>query len=76
MRKKLMRSISLQQSELGFQANTPEPVPGDGEVIVDVRLAGICETDLQLCRGYMGFLEYSGTSSLEWQDQGVLRVNA
>lgn len=55
MRKKLMRSISLQQSELSFQANTPEPVPGDGEVIVDVRLAGICETDLQLCRGYMGF---------------------
>ena len=55
MRKKRMRSISLQQSELSFQANAPEPVPGDGEVLVDVRLAGICETDLQLCRGYMGF---------------------
>ncbi|MBL8817418.1 MAG: alcohol dehydrogenase catalytic domain-containing protein [Planctomyces sp.] len=27
----------------------------EGEVVVDVRLAGICETDLQLCRGYMGF---------------------
>ena len=27
----------------------------DGEVIVDVLKAGICETDLQLCQGYMGF---------------------
>ncbi len=27
----------------------------DNEVIVDVVKAGICETDLQLCRGYMGF---------------------
>lgn len=26
-----------------------------GEVYVDVEIAGICETDLQLCRGYMGF---------------------
>lgn len=25
------------------------------EIIVDVVKAGICETDLQLCRGYMGF---------------------
>ena len=27
----------------------------DGEVIVDVLKAGICETDLQLCQGYLGF---------------------
>lgn len=26
-----------------------------GEIIVDVVKAGICETDLQLCKGYMGF---------------------
>jgi len=30
-------------------------LPQDGEVIVDVLKAGICETDLQLCKGYMGF---------------------
>lgn len=33
--------------------STREPQPG--EVIVDVLHAGICETDLQLCQGYMGF---------------------
>ncbi|QDV65732.1 2-deoxy-scyllo-inosamine dehydrogenase [Crateriforma conspicua] len=29
--------------------------PGQGEVVVDVIQAGICETDLQLRAGYMGF---------------------
>jgi threonine dehydrogenase-like Zn-dependent dehydrogenase len=33
----------------------PEPTLRDGEVMVDVLRAGICETDLQLVRGYMGF---------------------
>jgi threonine dehydrogenase-like Zn-dependent dehydrogenase len=28
---------------------------GEGEVLVNVLCAGICETDLQLIRGYMGF---------------------
>ena len=32
-----------------------EPRPGPGEIPVRVKLAGICETDLQLIRGYMGF---------------------
>jgi threonine dehydrogenase-like Zn-dependent dehydrogenase len=35
----------------------------DGEVIVDVVKAGICETDLQLCKGYM---EFSGTLGHEF----------
>jgi threonine dehydrogenase-like Zn-dependent dehydrogenase len=33
----------------------PAPEPGPGEALVDVRVAGICGTDLQLARGYMGF---------------------
>jgi threonine dehydrogenase-like Zn-dependent dehydrogenase len=32
-----------------------DPVPGDGEVLVRVSRAGVCETDLQLIKGYMGF---------------------
>jgi threonine dehydrogenase-like Zn-dependent dehydrogenase len=31
------------------------PAPRDGEVVIRVLRAGICETDLQLVRGYMGF---------------------
>jgi threonine dehydrogenase-like Zn-dependent dehydrogenase len=33
----------------------PRPTPRAGEVLVRVLKAGICETDLQLIRGYMGF---------------------
>ena len=33
-----------------------EPVPNDqGEVLLELLLAGVCETDLQLIQGYMGF---------------------
>lgn len=32
-----------------------EPVPGPGEALIRVRLAGVCNTDLELAKGYMGF---------------------
>ncbi len=33
----------------------PVPVRGPGEALVRVRMAGICNTDLEIARGYMGF---------------------
>ena len=33
----------------------PEPAPKPGWAIVDVRVAGVCNTDLEIVRGYMGF---------------------
>jgi threonine dehydrogenase-like Zn-dependent dehydrogenase len=33
----------------------PKPVPGPGEILLRVRAAGICDTDLQLAKGYMQF---------------------
>jgi len=33
----------------------PEPVRREGEAIVELRVAGICHTDLELARGYLGF---------------------
>jgi len=38
-----------------LHADRPEPTALDDEVIVRVSCAGICETDLQLVKGYMGF---------------------
>jgi threonine dehydrogenase-like Zn-dependent dehydrogenase len=37
------------------RADYPEPVPRQGEALVRVLSAGICATDLELIRGYMGF---------------------
>ncbi len=41
--------------KLSLRSDLPVPVPQPGEVLVRVLSAGICETDLQLIRGYMGF---------------------
>jgi threonine dehydrogenase-like Zn-dependent dehydrogenase len=38
-----------------METDRPVPVPADGEVLVRVTRAGVCETDLQLIKGYMGF---------------------
>ncbi|MEL6106882.1 MAG: alcohol dehydrogenase catalytic domain-containing protein [Planctomycetota bacterium] len=50
-----MKAITLYAGELGLDPHRAEPTPQDSEVLVDVIQAGVCETDLQLARGYMGF---------------------
>ncbi|HEX6974620.1 MAG TPA: alcohol dehydrogenase catalytic domain-containing protein [Vicinamibacterales bacterium] len=49
-----MRALVLDNGTLSFTANYPDPNPGPGEVLVRALRAGICETDLQLIRGYHG----------------------
>src|ERR1041384_6782927 len=49
-----MRAIVLDDG-VRLDSNYPEPVPRNGDVLVRVLVSGICETDLQLMRGYMGF---------------------
>ena len=50
-----MRALTLGEEGVRLQTDRPDPVPGPGEVPVRVLRAGICETDLQLVRGYKGF---------------------
>ena len=38
-----------------LQADYPQPVIGPGEVLVAVETVGICRTDLEILKGYMGF---------------------
>jgi threonine dehydrogenase-like Zn-dependent dehydrogenase len=49
-----MRALVLDGTP-AFQIDRPEPTPLPDEVPVRVLCAGICETDLQLIKGYMGF---------------------
>ncbi|TFG68269.1 MAG: alcohol dehydrogenase, partial [Anaerolineales bacterium] len=37
----------------GFRTDYPIPHPTPGEALIQVHLAGICNTDLELRRGYM-----------------------
>jgi len=50
-----VRAIVLERDEVQVDAVRPTPAPGADEVIVRVTRAGVCETDLQLIKGYMGF---------------------
>jgi len=42
-------------SSLQFMADYPDPKPERGEVLIAVKLAGICTTDLEILKGYMDF---------------------
>jgi threonine dehydrogenase-like Zn-dependent dehydrogenase len=50
-----MRAIVLDRDGVVARADQPEPTLRHDEVMVRVLCAGICDTDLQLVRGYMGF---------------------
>lgn len=49
-----MRAVVIDERGLNV-SERPMPVPKPGEVLVRVLKAGLCETDIQLVRGYMGF---------------------
>src|SRR5579859_3753623 len=49
-----MRALRF-EDRLVLNVSEPEPVAGPGEALIKLRLAGICHTDLELTRGYMGF---------------------
>ena len=51
----VMRAVELRGTEYRLRNDYPVPEPAEGQVLVRVLTAGICETDLQLIKGYMGF---------------------
>lgn len=52
-----MRAVTIQPDGAGprLESSYPDPVPGEGECLIRVSLAGICATDLHLIDGYMQF---------------------
>jgi alcohol dehydrogenase len=49
-----MRALYFDQT-LQYLADMPEPELPPGEALIRTRVAGICNTDLEIMRGYMGF---------------------
>ena len=67
-----MRAL-LFDGHLSYRPEHPEPTPLDGEVLVRVQRAGICETDLQLMKGYMGFRGVLGHEFVGIAESGPLK---
>ncbi|MBC8372913.1 MAG: alcohol dehydrogenase catalytic domain-containing protein [Phycisphaerae bacterium] len=63
-----------------LQGDYPQPSPASGEVLVAVETIGICRTDLEILKGYMGFTgvighEFVGTvigGPDEWMSRRVV----
>ena len=49
-----MRALSF-DGGLSFQPRRADPRREDGDCLIKVRQAGVCATDLEITRGYMGF---------------------
>src|SRR4051812_12601792 len=50
-----MRGVFCDEEGARLRDDLAEPKANDSEVILRVRMVGICDTDLQLARGYMNF---------------------
>jgi len=81
-----MRALYLDKT-LTLREDYAAPTPPPGEALVRVRLAGVCNTDLELVRGYMSFFGVPGhefvgevvqcDSAPEWIGQRVVgEINA
>ena len=64
-----MRAIVL-NDHVEVRDDWPTPNPAEGEVLVRVLRAGVCETDLQLIKGYMGFRGVLGHEFVGVVEQG------
>jgi threonine dehydrogenase-like Zn-dependent dehydrogenase len=80
-------ALWLEERQLRLRDDVPPPVGPPGEAVVRVRLAGICNTDLELVRGYYPYCgvpghEFVGTvesapASPEWNGRRVVgEINA
>lgn len=49
-----MRALVFDK-ELQYRTDVPMPIPKEDEALIRVTSAGICNTDLEIIKGYMGF---------------------
>lgn len=49
-----MRAVVFNET-LQYQTDYEKPIPQEGEALIKVTLAGICNTDFEITKGYMGY---------------------
>ncbi len=59
--------------DLKFERDLPMPVASNGETLVRVTRAGICNTDLEIVKGYMGYHGILGHEFVGVAEEGELK---
>ncbi|MBE9007095.1 alcohol dehydrogenase catalytic domain-containing protein [Fortiea sp. LEGE XX443] len=65
-----MKGLWLENNQLQLRTDIPVPVPQPGEALVRVLRAGICNTDLELKRGYYPYTGILGHEFVGVVEQG------
>lgn len=76
-----MRALVYNGTELSLVQNYLQPPPVAGEALIRVLLVGICNTDLEIMRGYMNFKgvpghEFVGIVEEIYGEQGKVRQHS
>src|SRR5215213_8050325 len=74
-----MRALWLEDRRLSLRDDVKRPTPSDGEALIRVLLAGICNTDIELTHGYYPFTGVPGhefVGALEDGTRVVGEINA
>ena len=66
-----MRGLTCNGSSIQLRRDLPEPSQIPDETRLRVRLAGICDTDIQLARGYMNYRGILGHEFVGIADDGI-----
>lgn len=65
-----MQGLWLEDQHLQLRTDLPDPDPAEGEALVRVLCAGICNTDLELLRGYYPYQGVIGHEFVGVVEQG------
>jgi threonine dehydrogenase-like Zn-dependent dehydrogenase len=73
-----LRALWLENRQLRLRDDVPRPMPSSSEALVRVLVAGICNTDIELTRGYYPFTGIPGHEFVgEWEGKRVVgEINA
>lgn len=69
-----MKGLWLENKQLRFRTDLPRPTPPEDEALVKVVRAGICNTDLELLRGYYPYAGVLGHEFVGVVEQGPDRL--
>ncbi len=67
-----MRAWLFDGQQLTYRSDDPVPIVPEGESLVRVRRMGICDTDIEIMKGYMGFRGVIGHEFVGVVEQGDL----